>query len=193
MTAPLSSAAHETLLSHAGGRLVSGIPLLDAALGGGLRYGHLSEWGLISGGEGRRVILAFLRQMSSPVLWVSPGDVQVHPPAWHAYGLDLSRLYFAVSSQIMADLKPAFLQDGFGAIVLDRPVGLKVGDLAFLCHQVKRRPQHIFILRHYRLSVKQGNVFAKKRINCWRQHPGGPFVLRGVRGLQPEQVVTDVS
>lgn len=175
------------------GKLCSAVPSLDAALGGGLPYGQLSEWGLVPGGEGRRAIVAFLRQLESPVLWVYPDDdVQVYPPAWQAQGLDLTRLYFAVSQTIMADLRPAFLQDGFGAIVLDRPVGLKVGDVAFLCHQVKKRPQHIFILRPYRLSARQGNVFAKKRLNCWRQHPSGPFEVHGVRGLQPERLVIDV-
>lgn len=199
MTSTSIPLKHDTLLGQrpsrgsAGGRLLSQISPLDTALGGGLAYGQLSEWGLTPGSEGRRVILAFLLQLASPVLWVSPDDdSQVYPPAWQAYGFDLARLYFAVSQQVMTDLRPAFLQDGFGAIVLDRPHKLKVGDLAFLCHQVKKRPQHIFILRSYRLRAERGNVFAKKRLNCWRQYPDGPFVIEGVRGLQPEKVVTDV-
>jgi len=174
--------------------LSSRLPLLDSFLGGGLGWGELSEWGLPWGSGLRDLILLFLvsaQQCEQPpawVLWVyGQRDVCVNPLAWHARGIKLEQLRFAFSTKPLIELKPLFLSGFFRVIVLDGIPRLQDEDYAFLARQARRLQHHILVLQPYELSSAQGNVWARLRINCWRdfvQHRVGITLLKGQQQRQ---------
>ncbi len=179
-------------------RLNSGVTELDRQLRGGLPYGSVVEWGCPLGKGGRKWVLKFLKnaqmQRSQWVLWVSPkeegnpkkpslrslhqsnlcnvdtGNLRIYPPAWHAQGIDLKRIRFAQSNAAMRDFRPMWSDDFFQIIVLDRPVGLRKEDFAFLHQSARRQKSLIFILRDHYLSNSYGNVWAKTRMQIYQDH-----------------------
>ncbi len=176
--------------------LASHIPLLDSFLGGGLGWGELSEWGLPWGTGLRDLILPFLasaqaqEQLGAWVLWIyGQRDVCVNPLAWHARGVQLGQLRFAASSKPLIELKPLFLSGFFRVIVLDSIPRLSTEDYAFLARQARRLQQHILILQPELLSSAQGNVWARLRINCWRDFSQQRVCITLLKGHQQRQLL----
>ncbi len=176
--------------------LASRLPLLDSFLGGGLGWGDISEWGLPWGTGLRDLILPFLasaQQQEQPpawVLWVyGQKDVSVNPLAWHARGVPLEQLRFASSTKPLIELKPLFLSGFFRVIVLDSIPRMADEDYAFLARQARRLQQHILILQPYLLSSAQGNVWARLRINCWRDFSQQRVCITLLKGLQQRQLL----
>ena len=182
-------------LQRAATRLPSRIPLLDSFLGGGLGWGEISEWGLPWGAGLRDLILLFMAsaqqetQRPTWVLWIyGQKDVQVNPLAWHARGIDLKRLRFATSAKPLIELKPLFLSGFFRMIVLDSIPRLSSEDYAFLARQARNLQQHILILHSYDLSNGQGNVWARLRLNCWRDFSQQRAFITLLKGQQQRQL-----
>jgi len=174
-------------------RLLSGAPTLDQFLGGGLPWGQISEWGLPLGKGGRHWVLPYLRVASQKnwCLWVSGyEDCEVFPPAFFAQGVRADRLVFAQTRHPIQDLHAALIHPLFRMIVLDGSLGLTPGALAFIEAKAREQGQAVLVLRPYRLSNDQGNVWAKFRVNGWRENTGG-YVLQAVRGLSRPTLLWD--
>jgi len=175
-------------ISRSGSRITSGIASLDRLLGGGLRFGEISEWGMPPGCSGRSVILHFLaqlcrREQTPLMMWVyGDGELTVYPPAWEAKGIDLRMLYFVRSDHPVAQLRPVFLDALFRVLVLDAPKRLSADDQAFVAHHARRHQQAVLLLRPYFLSSKRGNIWARQRLNCWFDAARRCYVIRAVRG-----------
>ncbi len=180
--------------------LTSSVSSLDQFLDGGLRFGELSEWGAPLGRGGRGIIIRYLTRQGLAndekhwCLWVcGKAGVDVYPPAWMARGVDLSRIRFAYASQLLRELKPVFMNPFFRVVVIDAPKKLSAEDCAFLAQRARANKQAIILIRDYFLSVKQGNVWARMRLNCWQDEDGGRFHMRMVRGLSPRELALDTS
>jgi hypothetical protein len=122
-------------------------------------------------------------------LWVSShDDFTVFPPAWFAKGVSPSRIVFTHSEAPAQDLKRAIINPLFKLIVLDSPRRFSKDDCFFVNTQARFNQQVIVLLRNFFLSNKQGNVWAKLRLNCWKQQSSGRFILKTVRGLPQRQI-----
>lgn len=177
-------------------KLGSCVPEIDDFLGGGLPFGAVTEFGMPLGKEGRMLLLRFLVNATrglqiQPIwtLWVSSHpDFSVFPPAWFAKGVAPSRIVFTQSAAPAQDLKRALINPLFKLIVLDSPRHFSKDDCFFVNTQARYHQQLIILLRNFFLSNKQGNVWAKLRLNCWKQQVTGRFILRTIRGLPKRQL-----
>lgn len=169
-------------------RVASGNPMLDRISGGGLCRGELSEWGVPHGRGGRELVIKMLAyaQMQGTLgllLWIRPhDDMDVYPPAWEARGIDLARTYFACSGKVLHDLKAAFVEPVFDALILDTPGQLTGDDLAYLATRARDNHNLILLLRPYLLRSENGNVWARLRLNCWYDAHRQQHVVRAVKG-----------
>jgi len=177
--------------------LPSGIALLDEFLGGGLPLGAVTEWGVPLGKSGREVVLTWLARATqggageSPTwaLWVyARAQLIVYPPGWAARGVELERMRFVCTGAPLADLKPVFLEPLFKIVVLDAPRQFTDDDCAFVARQARANGQAVLVLRDTFLKSGQGNVWARLRVNCWRDDEARQFRLNIVRGLSPRQL-----
>lgn len=178
-------------------RLHSGISEIDSFLQEGLLTESLTEFGMPMGKEGRLLLMPFLRKLTaSPQGWVlwaaSHEDYQVFPPAWYAFGISPERMVFTESSRPVRDLKQAFLQPFFQLIVLDSPQKLTRDDLVFIHQSAEKHHITIWLIRPFFLSNRQGNIWARLRINSYidRQQR---LILKAVRGLSMKTCRIDVS
>ncbi|MCX6128950.1 MAG: hypothetical protein NTX25_07785 [Proteobacteria bacterium] len=172
----------------------SRMALLDEFLGGGLAWGELSEWGLPWGAGLRDLILPFLAsaqhetQQATWILWIyGQKDVQINPLAWHSRGINLEKLRFSTSLRPLVEFKPLFLSNFFRIIVLDSISNLSSGDYAFLARQARSQQQHIMILHPSDLSNSQGNIWARLRLNCWRDFSQQRAFITLLKGRQQRQ------
>ena len=165
---------------------------IDSFLSGGLALASLTEWGAPMGCEGRQMLLPFLAnvtrgQQYAPayVLWINGYDnLDIFPPAWFARGLVPEKTVFARSQDVMVDLKRVFLASLFKMIVIDSPEFFSLEDGLFLRRMAQKQGYGIVILRNYFLSNKKGNIASSLRLNAWRDHENGCFVLQGVKGAR---------
>jgi hypothetical protein len=172
--------------------LASGIAPLDRALGGGLAFGTLAEWGLPPGRQGLRILLQFFLRSKPLVLWVSSDDESsVYPPAWAALGIELKQMYFVCTQEPLRQLQPVFFEPVFEVIVLHRPGYLSPGDFAFLAQQARKMRQLIIITRPYFLHAQKGNAHMRVRANAYYEFSSRRSVVHGVKGTTQEQVVFD--
>lgn len=173
--------------------LHSGIAELDRAFGDAVRPGHIIEWGIPQGRNGRVIPLLFLRQHPGPLVWVY-GDpaLQVYAPAWASLGMDLERLFFIRSSEPVRQLRPLFLDNSFGIIVLDAPHRLSRGELAFISQQARRNAQRVFLIRNYFLGVGRGTALAGMRVNCWQNRQGG-YTVHVIKGQGGRKIQLDAA
>jgi len=181
-------------------RLACGVKAVDDLLEGGLPFGGVTEFGVPLGKEGRALVLKFLAGATrggpdlAPLwtLWISaPGDFQVFPPACFVRGVLPSRMVFTCSDVPLRDLKRVFIHPLFRLIVLDAPPRFSREDGFFLDHQARLNHQLVLLLRNFFLSNRQGNIWAKRRLNCWKRHGSGQFVIRVIRGLSYRQLILD--
>lgn len=179
-------------------RLASPLPLLNQCLAGGVPFGSLSEWGLPLGLHGREVILSFLSTATSGpsaawVLWAhGRSRIQVYPPAWRARGVELSKMRFTKSVEPIRELKPLFMDPFFKVIVLDAPGRLTDEDYGFLARQARQHKKVIMVLHDHFISTRKGNIWAKLRVNAWRDGSSRKMCLRVMRGLSPRQLSFDL-
>ncbi|NRA66240.1 MAG: hypothetical protein HRU19_17265 [Pseudobacteriovorax sp.] len=183
---------HASKLSSQSQPLMSSHPRLNEFFEGGLPWGHVCEWGSPWGSGGRELALSFLSSIgqSQPYwsLWIqSHSDVAFYPPAWQARGVDLDHLRFAETQEPLKDVKSVFLEPFFKVIVLDS-AKLSRDDCAFLKRQAHKHKQAIILIKPYFLSPKQGNIWAKTRLNCWQDHVHQQFHLQVVKGLSPRKI-----
>jgi hypothetical protein len=166
-------------------RLPSGVAALDHYLEGGIPSGSICEWGLPMGKSGREIILRWLIQLSqngSMCLWVSSKeDLLIYPPAWSARGVLLKNIRFADTQWPVRQLKPAFMESVFKLIVLDSPGHFTEDDCAFVAHQARANGYTILVLRDWLLGQRKGNVWARLRLNCWRE--GDHIRIETIKGL----------
>ena len=175
-------------------KLCSGIKLLDSFLGGGLAFSTLVEWGMPFGSGARRLVTSFIARATTSgdddggklsCLWISARPLlKIYPPAWQAAGVDLERLRFTRSSSPVHDLKPLFMDDFFKVIVLDHPTSLTLEDCGFITQCARRNRQLVIILRDHLLSTSDSNVWARVRLNTWRNPQTGQLEVEGLRGLK---------
>ena len=128
-------------------------PILDNFLGGGLRWGEISEWGIPWGQGMRGIIIPFLvaAQQDSDsrpwVLWIyGQRDICINPPAWHARGVELRTFRFTYAQQPVRDLRPLFLSPFFRIIIMDSVSKLNDDEYAFIARQARKQKQLVFIL-----------------------------------------------
>jgi hypothetical protein len=98
---------------------------------------------------------------------------------------------FTRSDTPLRDLKRAFIQPLFRLIVLDAPRVFTREDCCFVERQARVNRQWVLLLRNYFLSNRQGNIWARWRLNCWKRHVSGQFVIRVIRGLSYRQLIID--
>lgn len=178
-------------------KLASCVEAIDVFLEGGIPFGSVSEFGMPLGREGRALILKFLAnatqgKRTKPLwaLWVSSHeDFQVFPPAWFAKGVSASRMVFTHSQTPLRDLKRAIMHPLFKVIILDSPQKFTKDDCSFVSRQARANHQLVILLRHFFLSNRQGNIWAKLRINCWKRHTNGEFVIKVIRGLSHRELL----
>lgn len=179
----LSEVVAPTLASH--------VMPLDSLLRGGLRYGEVTEWGIPWGRGGRDAIVRFLAAMPPDHwgLWVNTRpDTVVNAPAFAAKGVALDRMRFCQTMNPLSDLKPAFMQRCFNLIVLDLQISLKPDECAFLAQRAKANHQIIILIRNFFLSSDRGNVWAKRRLNCWQDSKSGHYSARGIKAVEPHVI-----
>tara|TARA_B100001094_G_C18168584_1_gene793697 strand:- start:980 stop:1585 length:606 start_codon:yes stop_codon:yes gene_type:complete len=178
-------------LSNQRKRLRSGLYDLDNFLEGGLRFGDICEFGIPWGQGGRNIIMPFLAAGTHQQLWAlwvqNKPNIKINAPAWKSRGINLAHIRFVKSSYPLEQLKPIFMEDFFKIIILDAPKMTK-DDCAFLARQARQQNQLIFILRDYFLSQKNGNIWAKLRINCWRDPNFNQLNTQIIRGLSPRKI-----
>ena len=180
-------------------KLASCINEIDNFLDGGLPFNGITEFGMPLGREGRILLLKFLasatrgsRMDAIWSLWVSSHrDFLVFPPAWFAKGVEPSRIFFSYSAAPVRDLKRALINPFFKLIVLDSPHQFSRDDCFFVNTRARLNRQLIILLRNYFLSNRYGNVWARLRLNCWKRHSGGQFILKPVRGLPKSRLCID--
>lgn len=155
----------------------------------------LSEWGMPLGQKGRQLILKYLARRNGLVLWIySEESMEVYPPAWHAQGMNLQRIYFARCSAPLTQLKAVFFEPLFQSIILDCPQDFSRDDQNFLAYRARKQKQSICILRNFFLSQNMGNPFAKIRLNCFYNHTKQEYRIHPVRGpLSQDIILTDQS
>jgi hypothetical protein len=172
-----------------------GIPPLDDAFSGRLSFGALYELGVPLGKGGLEIILSVIGKASKKhfsdgmVLWITPesSPLRVFPPGWLSYGIALEHIYFTATDTPMQSLKPVFLESGFKVVVFDNPLKLKDDDFAFLAIEARKSKQLIFVLRDYFLTSDKGNVWAKARVNIYKDSTG-VFILDSLRGLRVQRL-----
>jgi len=177
-------------------KLASCVETIDAFLEGGIPFGSITEFGMPLGREGRALILKFLAnatqgKQTKPLwtLWASSHeDFQVFPPAWFAKGVSASRIVFTHSQKPLRDLKRAIMHPLFKVIILDSPQKFTKDDCSFISRQARANRQLVVLLRNFFLSNRQGNIWAKLRINCWKRHNTREFVLKVIHGLSHRQL-----
>ena len=214
-SAPLTSQLSAMGVTPASGKPTSrrfgaGIARLDEFFSGGLPLGAVTEWGAPLGHGGREVLLAWLARLTRPsqgrphaepptappawALWVySRPQLDVYPPAWQARGVDLSRLRFACAASPVADLKPVLLSPFFRIVIFDAPQRFSAEDCAFLARQARINDQIVVVVRDALLGPRQGNVWARLRLNSWYDAPSRQYRLSVVRGLPPRQLTLSES
>lgn len=190
---PASSLAERLLRP----RIATRIGWLDAALGGGLAPGELSEWGLPWGHGGRELIVAILAAVmrTDRALWIQTGrQISIYPPAWAARGIDLQRIRFTHSRHPLKELLPLFTEPFFATIVIDDDERvLRRADGAFLAHQARSLKCLILLLRDGRLRAEQGNVWARFRGNVQRVVKTEQMTLEILRGGAPRPICFDLQ
>ena len=177
-------------------KLASCVESIDTFLEGGIPFGSITEFGMPLGREGRVLMLKFLAnatqgKLAKPVwtLWVSSHeDFQVFPPAWFAKGISPSRMVFTHSQRPLRDLKRAIMHPLFKVIILDSPQKFTKDDCSFVSRQARANRQLVVLLRNFFLSNRQGNIWAKLRINCWKRHANRELVMKVIRGLSHRQL-----
>ena len=177
-------------------KLASCVESIDAFLEGDIPFGSITEFGMPLGREGRVLILKFLAnatqgKLTKPLwtLWVSSHEnFQVFPPAWFAKGVSPSRMVFTHSQRPLRDLKRAIMHPLFKVVVLDSPQKFTKDDCSFVSRQARANRQSVILLRDFFLSNRQGNIWAKLRINCWKRHSSREFVMKVIRGLSHRQL-----
>ncbi len=177
-------------------KLTSCVQEIDDFLDGGIPFDGITEFGMPLGKEGRVLLLKFLVNATQgltmePIwtLWVSSHlDFSVFPPAWFAKGISPSRIIFTQSTTPAQDLKRAIINPLFKLIVLDSPHRFSKDDCFFVNTQARFNHQLVLLLRNFFLSNNYGNVWAKLRLNCWKRHATGRFVIKTIRGLPKRQL-----
>jgi hypothetical protein len=127
-------------------------------------------------------------------LWAySRPQLDVYPPAWQARGVDLSRLRFACAASPVADLKPVLLSPFFRIVIFDAPQRFSAEDCAFIARTARANDQIVVVVRDAFLGPRQGNVWARLRLNSWYDAPSRQYRLSVVRGLSPRQLTLTES
>ena len=181
-------------------KLASVYSSLDLSLGGGLSFGHITEWGAAWGKGGRRGLLPFLAEATRRGLWClwasDRADVSIYPPSWHAHGvkLNLLRVAHLTASQDpeqspVEQLKPIFFSPFFKMIILDCRIWSQ--EHAFLAQRAEREGLLIILVRSYRLSSYRGNVRARYRLNCWHDPLGHKQHFQLIKGWHPQHLLLD--
>ena len=169
---------------------------LNDFLAGGLPWGQLIEWGMPWGLGGRELLLSFLQaepHLQQPYwcLWAyHRRHIYVYPPAWAARGIALQTTRFARCEHPLQDLKPALRGNFFRIIVLDgyQYPQLQQDDYRFLAQQARQQKTLVIVLRDHFLSTKKGNVWAKLRLNSWRDPIHQQHFVKVIKGLSPRQI-----
>lgn len=177
-------------------KLASCVKRVDDFLEGGLPFGSITEFGMPLGKEGRALALKFVANATrgiraKPVwtLWISSHTTfRVFPPAWFARGVSPARILFAQSDRPLRDLKRAISNPIFKLIILDSPGKFTREDCFFVNRQARQNRQLVMLLRDFFLSNRQGNIWANLRINCWKRHASGEFMIRVIRGLSQREL-----
>ena len=167
------------------------------SLGSAIRYSALTARG------GRELVAAYVASatqgstVAAPwrCLWVQGGraELDIHPPALRARGVDLGRFFLTTSPEPVRQLKPIFLDPVFKLIVIDAPEKLSDGDLVFIAQKARAHRQIILLLRPHFLTDGRGNVWAKVRVNAWQQEASpGTFRLESIRGLVQRSVIVNL-
>lgn len=143
--------------------------------------GKITEIGMPIGHDFRRIVVAEIASMTQALqwaLWVNGHDhVTPFPPAWFAAGINSRRMVFAhYPHASIADLKLVFSRPLFKLIVLDGAYKLTAAEWSFLAHQARRNSSAVVILRPYRLSNQNGNVWTALRLNIASLTTSGPAV-----------------
>ena len=177
-------------------KLASCVERVDDFLEGGLPFGGISEFGMPLGKEGRALALKFVANATRGIrgkpmwtLWISSYETfRIFPPAWFARGVSPTRILFAQSGRPLRDLKRAISNPIFKLIILDSPRKFTREDCFFVNRQARQNRQLVMLLRDFFLSNRQGNIWANLRMNCWKRHASGEFMLRVIRGLSQREL-----
>ena len=146
------------------------------------------------------LLLSFLVRATSSVegeplwvLWVSSHEgLCVFPPAWFSRGISPERILFAQSAEPVKELKRVLMHPFFRLIVLDSPKRCTQEDCFFLNRQARNHHQVVVLVRDFFLSNLRGNIWARLRLNCWKQHHNNHFMIRTVKGLTiPELTIAE--
>jgi len=164
---------------------------LNKFFDGGLHWGELIEWGIPWGLGGRQVPLHFLaaahRMPGNRPLWClwvhNRKPLQVYPPALAAKGIHLDFLRFACSEKPIHELKAVFTESLFKLIILDGVTSINRDDCAFLSQMARKHHMSIMLLRDQLLNPDSGNVWARRRLNCWHDPFSMEYHLEGIKGF----------
>lgn len=190
-----SSVVSACQLSRVDTPLCSTHKILNSFFDGGLPLGSVCEWGSPWGSGGRELALTFLKSKLASdnywSLWVQAQEgSQFYAPALQSRGVDLDYLRLAYTKTPIKDLKAVFTDSFFKFVILDSCV-LSKDDCAFLKRQAKALNQTILLIRPYFLSERNGNVWAKIRLNCWQNMFDSKYYLKVVKGLSPRSLSID--
>jgi len=177
-------------------KLASCVKRVDDFLEGGLPFGGMTEFGMPLGKEGRVLALKYVANATQGIrtkplwtLWISSHETfRVFPPAWFARGVSPARILFAQSDRPLRDLKRAISNPIFKLIILDSPRKFTREDCFFVNRQARQNRQLVMLLRDFFLSNRQGNIWANLRLNCWKRHASGEFIIRVIRGLSQREL-----
>jgi hypothetical protein len=178
----------ETVTSQA--KIPSVNPRLTQFLGGGIPKGAITEMGIPVGFAGRSVVADFVSHVTQTdlCLWVNGhSDMRLYPPAWISRGVNPLKWVVANSDSPVRQLKASLMQPIFQLLVLDMESHqLSAEDIAFISMQARIHRYAVVVIRPFLLSNRQGNSWAKLRLNVTPNH--NQLHLSVIKGLSERQL-----
>jgi len=163
---------------------------LTQFLGGGIPKGAITEMGIPVGFAGRSIVADFVSHVTQTdlCLWVNGhSDMRLYPPAWISRGVNPLKWVVANSDSPVRQLKASLMQPIFQLLVLDMESHqLSAEDIAFISIQARIHRYAVVVIRPFLLSNRQGNSWAKLRLNVTPNHK--QLHLSVIKGLSERQL-----
>lgn len=150
------------------------------------------EWGAPHGQMARWMPAWVISRLGKDCLWVMDRkDLRMYPSAWRDLGVNLEKVHFLYEEKPLRSFKSLIHDHPFSFLVLDTGDFLKSGDLNFITQLTRQSHKPCFLMRHFYLSHRNGNPFARYRFNSFydfQRHHLRLISLKGKFQSRPFQI-----
>ena len=148
----------------------------------------LTEWGIPQGRYGRPLLIKLLHTRQAPTLWMSDQmAMDFYPQPLHNLGQNLKNLHTVQNRKPFKNMRLVFTENTYPQIILDTSEFLSRADLNFLARMARTHRITIFLIRHFFLTPKIGNPFAKNRFNSSFCLARKQFIFQILKGARPQK------